>query len=491
VTAHASITSVGAAVFTALTTFLLFRMGVIELGRDKLGCWALIQGFMIVARITDAGISSNITRLAAIRRTQSGGMSIGDFLCAGLLLAVTPVVVIGGAAVYPTALYLDERYSGSVSASDVLSMTLASYAYGVFGSLSGASLALIEGLGLIVYRNIITMLSCAAMAAVAWPLMHHWGATGLGLANLVMVVVQFILSLLFLFVGNRFTTRRSLGGVLGILREIWRASLGLSAAGVLRLTYEPMTKLFMSIDGSLSALASFDLALRISTNVRGLFQSAIQPLLVIGSRTTERMDTEVWSLYSRSNIRVYKLSLLFTAAQFAGAPMLSQLAFGAIDLNFMLFFSCLVVANALNTTGIVGYYFQLSSGDVRPLVIIQAVMVVINLIFGYLGGAMFGSPGIVAAYGVTFAYGGMAGLKLWLNYTSESFIEFFSRHTDMRAGIAVFMCFALTLLLTWKMQYLHGVAATLVVYLVPLAASGAIGLLLLRETFLMRQGGNA
>jgi hypothetical protein len=479
----ASLTSVLAALSGAAATFLVFRVGVLLLGRDIVGCWALVQGLMIIARIADGGVSSNITRLAAIRRSEPETMSIGDFLFGGLLLATTPVIIIGTATIYPIMLYIHHRFGGFVSSIDTLEMTLASFGCGVFGSLSGASLALIEGLGCLVYRNVIAIVSSLAMALSAWPLVHYYGVVGFGLTNLVPVVVQLVLSCAFFAVGAHASKPASSAGMRAIVREIWRASLSLSFIGVLRLSYEPVTKLLMSMNGSLSSLASFDLALRVSTNVRGLFQSAIQPLLVAGSRTTRKLESDVGLLYAVSNIQVYKLSVLFAAGQFAAGPILSQMGFGRVDYDFVLFFACIVAANAVNALGIVGYYFQLSCGHMRPLIVVQTVMLFINLSMGYVGGLLFGSIGIVGAYAVTFAFGGLAGLRLWLDHEEEGVWHFLMQH----AHAVGWTVLALSLLLTFQFQNLRDMGGPRSVVLTSLAACLLIGAITFHQIILMRK----
>jgi hypothetical protein len=70
-------------------------------------------------------------------------------------------------------------------------------------------------------------------------------------------------------------------------------------------------------------------------------------------------------------------------------------------------------------------------------------MLFINLIFGLLGGVLFGSIGVVVAYGLTFTYGGAVALKLWLDHENMSMLRFFRDNTSASAGIAIPLSFSL------------------------------------------------
>jgi O-antigen/teichoic acid export membrane protein len=415
--------------------------------------------------------------MAAIGRHEPTQISVGDFLGAGAIMASTPVIIIGCATIYPVLAYLDRRFDGVVSSSDALTLTIASVAYGAIGSLGGVALSLIEGFGRLPLRNTITIAANIAVVAVSWPLVKHFGVIGFCVANIAPMLIQFVLAIACLIVFHSPHKPPSVAGVVGIVRQIWRASFGLSLISVLQMAFEPTTKLLLSIDGSLASLASFELALRVSTSVRGLFLAGIRPLFVAGSRTTARMPDDIGSLYDASNVMVYKLAILLAAGQFASAPILSLLAFSSLDVNFIDFFSCLVVASTINALGFVGYYFQLSSGAMRPLTVIQVISVVINLSLGYLGGRVIGAMGIVLAYCITYVFSGVASLKLWLDHQGVSIPAFIFSHGDLESLAAALIA----LLLLLQFEFLRGIGGNYTLLVVSIVACVAITALSLRQ----------
>lgn len=383
----------------------------------------------------------------------------------------------------PTEGYIEHQFGAKLQQYDIMVMTITALACGVIGSLYGSVVALLEGYGRIIIKNYVTIFSSITAGLLSWPLISTWGVKGFCAVNLTLVGSQLILSFGILALQEYGKFNISLSETVRIIQEIWKATLAFSIMGVLRLTFEPVTKLLMSTGDSLPALASFDLALRISTNARGLIQSAIQPLLYVGSRKVNVLEGHVKHLYSVSNIRTYRLSILFAAGQLACAPILSELGFGTADNGFIVFICCLICANTLNTFGIVGYYFQVSSGVMYPLVVIHFMMLVINIGVGILGRIFFGPIGIVFGYCLTFAFGGLASLKLYLDHEHIGLLRFFIQHGNAAAWGMASIC----LILSLQAQAIAKFGGNQFAIVVSLIISSLVAVAVVREMLAIRK----
>ncbi|WP_298885727.1 hypothetical protein [uncultured Bradyrhizobium sp.] len=445
----ASLTSILAAIISALVAFLVFRFGIEFTGREVVGCWALIQGAMIIVRLPDSGLATNITRLVAIRRSEDRTPSLLRTFAAGFLVGNLPVVVIGALLIFPIQSYIDAKFSASISTKDSWDLLIAAYASGVLTSISGVLLGILEGLGRLVPRNIVSIIASIVMGITAYPLISIHGPAGLALTGLVLGAVQIVLCLCYLLFRLKHSHQSS-PSTTSIAQELWRGSVDLTIVGVIRLTFEPATKLFLSIFASLDTLASFDLALRVTTNMRALIQAAIQPLFIVGSRASGNLSNNAAHLYRQSNAAIYQFSLIAAACQLAAAPIISEIGFGFADLNFFGFFFILVVANGINSIGAVGYYLKLSTPNIRPLLRLQFEMLLINLIGGFAGGAALGAPMIVASYGLAFAYGGAVSLYFWLSHEHVKILSFLIENTSKSAAIC-FASSAALYLIFWQM----------------------------------------
>src|SRR6185437_10320406 len=114
--------------------FAVFRIGVQYAGREALGCWALIQGVMIIARIADSGMTTNITRLLAIRGSGKQAVSLRNIFAASVVVGILPVTLTGAILIVPVARYINYRYGQVVSLTDAWNMILASYLTGAIAT---------------------------------------------------------------------------------------------------------------------------------------------------------------------------------------------------------------------------------------------------------------------------------------------------------------------------------------------------------------------
>jgi hypothetical protein len=205
---------------------------------------------------------------------------------------------------------------------------------------------------------------------------------------------------------------RGQASMTGIVRGMWAQNAQLSLIAFLRLTFEPVTKLLISATAGLAIVAAFDLALRISTQLRIFMQALVQPLLLLGARSKEPLDVEAMAQFERMDGLLDKIGRSMVKIQVAAGPVLSLVGFGVINRNFLIFSAILAIANQLNTVGLVGYYYQLSSGSMAPLVRIQAAMALLNVSLASMAAWMSSAAGVVISYAAAIAYGGLASASL-------------------------------------------------------------------------------
>ncbi len=402
--------------------FATFRLGVEFLGVDVVGCWALIQGAMIIARIADSGIPANITRLVSVRRADPT-LSIWEYSAAASVLSTLPVALIGGVLIEPVSSYVSHRFGATIGEPTIRMFVLLSYFSGFMLSLAGNFLAIIEGLGRITQRNIITFASALLTISLSWFLIKHFGALGFGLCAALFPFLQLMAGIGFLLRFGPPAVGFDRGRAVEIFRALRSSGFQLTIVGLLRLTFEPVTKLALSWCGSLSTIAAFDLALKIATNTRALLQAGVQPLLAIGARSDGEMSDSLRSLFGRVHRLVLETSAPILAAQWFFTPLLSWMGFGGVNSDFMLFFIVLSFSNSINSVGNIGYYGHLSGGRIRPLVVLYVEMAAMNIAGALVGAWMLGAQGAVLAYVLTLTYSGYVSTSWWLQYGRETWRE--------------------------------------------------------------------
>lgn len=406
----------GASVIASLSTagalFATFRAGIAHGSVAVVGCWALFQGIFVVSRIADSGAGANLTRWTAEMCVLRLFPGLNRTIGAGLLLSTVPVALLGAALVYPATWFVSSRYAGQFSDTEFVLLALFSLTFAVFSSAATVLLSVIEGLGRLVLRSYIVVVSGVVGMAVVWPLTAIDPVAGLGLTYVLMSGVQLVGAVGAAAVLRRRVTRIADTSLRQIMGALWRETWHLSGVGLLRLTFEPTSKILLSFVGSLNDIAAFELALRISTQSRVLLQAALQPLLVAGARKGGPLGGTQQQFFVRAAQLAGHASVFLLVVQVVMAPVLSFIGFGSVSQPFLVFFSLLVAANTVNSLGLPGYFLQLSSGEIVPLLKIQGWMSVINLAGAAALGWTVGPVGVVLSYCAAFAFGGAACLSI-------------------------------------------------------------------------------
>lgn len=403
-----SILVVASSISTALALFAIFRFTAEMLSVKWIGAWSLVQGLFLVARISDSGAGSNVSRVIAVRIKDGTDIDLRNFTAASLIIAAAPSTLLTLLTAPAIGLYVTKQFGGELDVAQLWIIVWLALLNSVLAAAANICMAVCEGMFLLNLRSGAVIAGNVLGLLALLPLLSHLGPAGVGWTYCIIAGTQFAVSAGYLVTAARHQPPLHRRSVQQHIRSLWRENLHLSSIALIRLSFEPVTKFLLSLFAPLGIIAQFELALRVTTQIRIIVQSAIQPLLVIGARSGSG-DTGAMQRTFLHNDRVLSiLSLGLMLAQIVAAPTIQWLGMGVQQREFLVFFALLSVGNAINTMGISGYYWQLASGALTPLVRIQALMALTNLGLGVLG-RLLGSPTLVtAAYSAAFMLGGLA-----------------------------------------------------------------------------------
>lgn len=375
-------------------------------GTSTVGCWALIQGMLLIARVADSGAAANVTRHVAHTLRVEGAMDFGAVLRAVLIVSFAPVAALGIAVAPPIYLYVSRRFGSEVDPTTIRALVIDALIFAVLSSLASLALAALEGYQWLVARNVVTMVANAAALALAWPILVVRGGAGLGDCYVIQATVQVLLAAAVLMraVRGHPTPRRR--RAVDVARDLWRENLQLSTVALIQLCLEPAVKVGLGLTTDLVNIARFELALRISTQVRVLFQSALQPLLAFGARKGGFVPYDAAPLFESVGRIVARVVVAGAVVEIVSGPALSYLGLGEVSGQFLLDLSLLTLANTLNILGLVGYFTILSGGELGALRRILLEMALLSIVGGVLGVLWQASQVIVLGYCVAIAWGG-------------------------------------------------------------------------------------
>lgn len=398
--------SVASSVVSAICLVVLFRLTLELESLAAVGLWALLQGLFLISRIAGSGLGSNITRHVAVLQREGLPLPVGPMMVAGMLIGVVPVLAISGLAFHPITEFVHRQYGAQFSEGEIDELAALCVLAGVLSAAAIVLLAISEGLGHLRENSMILIGANLLSLATVYPLLETFGLAGIGLTYVVSSAGQLIGASAWLAHISA-PHRGHATGIRNQLAELTSDSVHLTSIGVLRLTFEPVTKLLLASVGTLGAVAAFELALRVSTQARIFFQAGVQPLLVHASRRERELSTEMAETFERGQRALSEICALALVCLACGSAAVSFVGLGRADGTFLLYFGILATANMINSAGLLGYFYQLSAGHLWPLLKIHLLMAALNLAAGTAGALVFDEVGVVAAYAGTLTLGGV------------------------------------------------------------------------------------
>jgi hypothetical protein len=395
------------AITTAVALFVVFRLTAKIVSVDLIGIWSLVGGLFLVARVSDSGAGNNISRVIAARVKAAAPLDLRNLICASISIACLPSMVVAFILTPAIGTYIGNQYGSQIDQSVLWALVWLGLMNTVILILSNILLAVCEGVFQLNFKSVTLISSNLIGVLAALPLLSITGPIGIGLIYNLIAAVQLILATFRIFKLTRSEPKLRFSKIALQITYLWRENLQLSAVSLIRLTFEPATKLFLSFFAPLLLIAQFELAIRVTTQVRVIFQSALQPLLAVGAREGKQSSGALRMVFLRNDKVLSRLSLGALVAQIFAAPAIQVAGLGTSDIHFTLFFVLLAVGNALNTMGLSGYYWQLTSGLLYPLLRVQTLMAGVNLLLGLLAVSLKSPSLVVASYSAAFAIGGL------------------------------------------------------------------------------------
>jgi O-antigen/teichoic acid export membrane protein len=396
----------------ALGLFVVFRLGFQETGGDFIGLWALVSGLLMFARLADTGASLSVARLAVIGRAQNA-TGLGPYLWSGLTVATIPTLLLSTIIVLLASLVLSAEGSEASRISLLPQLLAAAWFYAIGNSAAGILSGCIDGAGRMTWRYSGGVTANVVLIGLAVWLLPALGEAGFLLAHIAYIAVQIAIYALLLL-----ATRADLSTTRTAYVTATRDSAGFLSKsifmGAARTGFEPVSKMLIGQFGGLTAVALFDLAVRVSNQLRQLGNAPLQPLAVLTARSSAALQDDHKPIIERWMIICIFGGLTMALFQIVSAPILSWIIIGHIDGSFIFMSNILAVAFFVNFSGTVAFYVVTSSGQLGGLLRMHAIMTVINISLGFVLGSIWGTMGVVFAWGATLAVSGPAALFIYL-----------------------------------------------------------------------------
>ena len=403
--------SFGQVIVSGVAFLFLYRYLLDSIGSELAGVWALLLAWTTSLSVSNFGMSGGALKFVSRYRALAEERTVirvveTSILSCGIILVV---VLPASYPVFKKLVYLivePAEYIGDA-------LTVLPYAIITFGltSLSSVVNSCIDGTQRVYLRNILVMVSALLYLGLTLFLVPRAGFVGLAQAQVLQTSITLVVGWIML--------RSVIPGLpvlpfrwhTGTFREIFAYSFNFQVISVAQLLFQPVTKSLLSVFGGVGQVYYFEMAHKLTMQLRGMIVIAHQSIVPAIAHWHEKNQTYVQLVY-RNAFRILLVLVIASLPLLIGlAPVISHLWIGHYENVFVLCFLFLVTGWFLNILSNPAYFGYLGIGRLRWNILGHLTISTVSLGLGILLGLNYGGPGVVLAYAISIPIG--SGITLW------------------------------------------------------------------------------
>ena len=397
-------------VIGALLMFELYRVLIRELGIEQIGAWALLVSSSSLIRLAECGMSGGVTRFVARDLGAGEPQQALARVIVAVLFLFTSVGLAALLSLAPIRWILTATVHNQVLLEDVLMLLPWTLAACWLTSLVTALSAALDGNQRTDLRA-YAMLSGSALQLV---LVYLWipeqGLRALGPIQLLFPLFQLVLLLGFLL--------RIMPGVQQFDRisarpqfiEMLRYGWGIQVTAVGQLLFDPAVRWLLSIFSGLAITGYFELANKAVAQFRQIMVAAYQ-MLVPFLATRMGKSGASQDLMQTAYRQTFSFLLLTSVPYFAllgcALPYMLTLWLGEYSETFVWIGLICLSGWFVNMLAVPSFMLYVAVGKFRWLIATQITIGGLNIVFGLLGGTLFGGLGVATGAMLALALGSL------------------------------------------------------------------------------------
>lgn len=405
-----ALASSASTVIGALLMFELYRVLIRELGVEQIGAWALVVTSSSLIRLAECGMSGGVTRFVA--RDLGAGepqQALSRVIVAVFFLFVT----VGLAALLclvPLRWVLTATVHNPELLDDALMLLPWTLAACWMTSLVTALSAALDG-------NQRTDLRACAMlsgSALQLILVYLWvperGLLALGPIQLLFPALQSVLLIFFLLRVSPRVRHFDREGAWPHMIEMLRYGMGIQVTAVGQLLFEPAVRWLLSIFSGLAITGYYELANKAVVQFRQIMAAAYQMLVPFLATRMGRNGASP-GLMQAAYHQTFRFLLLTSVPYFAllgcALPYMLTLWLGEYSETFLWIGLICLSGWFVNMLAVPSFMLYVAAGQFRWLIATQITIGVLNVVFGLVGGSLFGGLGVAAGAMLALALGSL------------------------------------------------------------------------------------
>lgn len=401
-----SLSAIIQVIVVGLIYLLLYRYLLDTIGIKLLGVWSLIIATTSLALIANFGISTSIIKFVSTYYTRGDFESLKKLIFTSCVFIVVTYILISGVILilgnYILPYFIEKNYIKV--ALEVLPYSLISL---IINAVSGVISSCLDGIQKNYIKSYILSFSSILLFGLSLLLTPNYGLKGLVFAQIFQGVLVLILSFYFISKHLKNVLSFRWNWSKELFKEIINYGLKMQALSFMQMSFEPVTKAFLSKFGGLAMVGYYEMASRLVSQFRGLIVSANQVIIPVVAEAKERNDNSVKTLYEKTFSVILFVNVIIISGILVFAPIISQIWIGKI-IPFFLFAVCVnSVAVFINISSNPAYFSYLGEGKLNWLILSYSAIVIINSVMGFFLGKLFNGYGVVIAWNLAFMVGSL------------------------------------------------------------------------------------
>lgn len=387
-----------------LVYFFLYRFLIVKLGADLLGLWSLIVATTSVANLANLGFSSGLVKFIADKNALNKTNELGQLIFTALI-SITIIYLVFSVFIFYGAPFLLNKLVETKYIDVALSLLPWSLSCLLLNAAGGVFTSALEGIQKNYLRNFIHSLTAVVFLILSFILVPRMGIVGVALAQNIQALL--VLAYTFYHTGKNISSFR-------LRKWDWNKAAFLSMfqygykfqlITVMQLIVDPITKALLSKFGGLATLAYYEMAYRLTSQVRSVIINAYQVTIPVIAHYNQVQKSYLKHFYLRSFPFVFTAGMIAFSGLIFFSGIISRFWIGPYE---QIFVNCsIIVAIGMfgNTLSAPAYFNYLGTGKINLLVLVQLMDALVNVALCFILSSFFPTYGVVFAWTISTMLG--------------------------------------------------------------------------------------
>lgn len=388
-------------IFNTLCFFLVYKIGIDELGIEIMGTWGLAVSVISLIKLFDFGISG------ALIKTTASLLSRGEkgYAFAVIRASLASVIVYSSLAGF--FFYFISDYA-LVNMFDSRLVKLIEPFIGIMvvqsilACISISSLACLDGINRIDLRAMISMLAAIATMICAYVAIPRLGLQGLIYAQ--------VLQMIILILGSMVVLGRVVGfNIIGKLKftenlNLYSYGMKFQLGNICFLLSEAFVKLMIAKFGSVSEIPYYDMARKFTDQLRFMFAAAGGPIVPMVASINSAKEGTAGIIYTRATELLMYFAFPAYTALILFSPGLELILFGTSNGTLVSFVIILSISSIISVASIPPFVIALGEGTLKWNVISYVMYLLTILCLAWPLTLYYGSLGSVISISLAIVF---------------------------------------------------------------------------------------